>query len=107
MMTLTDDCQYSLIADVCSNIYIIEISWKIVHFIFYTFNMLNELRLALEWKELIVIRNKFEHIEYDSEGNYQEVKSIRRSMTISSDVIDEFENFKNLGSFVQKYRTLV
>jgi hypothetical protein len=51
---------------------------------------------------LRVSRNKTSYIEYDFRGRYQGFEGMRRPMTISGDVKGEFENFKYLGSFVQK-----
>jgi len=53
---------------------------------------------------LSISRNKTEYIEYDLGGKDQEVDRMRRAMTISGDVIGEFESFKYLGSFVQRDR---
>ena len=60
-------------------------------------NRLDE--LVLEGKGLRISRNKTEDIEYDFGGRNQEVDVIRRPMAIIS---NDVENFKYLGSFVQK-----
>jgi hypothetical protein len=51
---------------------------------------LDEWRLALEGKRLRISRNKIEYIEYDFWERYQEVEVMKRSMTISSNMIGAF-----------------
>jgi hypothetical protein len=53
---------------------------------------------------LRISRNKTEYREHDFGGRFQEVKGMKKPMTIIGDVIREVENFKYLVSFVQKDR---
>jgi hypothetical protein len=68
---------------------------------------LDEWRLALEGKELRISNNKTEYIKYDFGVKYQEIEVMRRPITICGELISEIENFKYLGSFVQKDRILI